>query len=206
MSWKLAELKWRQELGLYQNRWERESDSLPLERKQAIHAFESRGWVPRARDELDSARKRWETSPERHHARLGTPVPPVSPPPAVTTPVAHSSPTFPSAYRSDHPLYGCILSLGAAIDADAAKAKALSRDVGHLTRRSRSCSAIRESYSPLSPDRRSPRNTSPFRMNRSQDCEFMTLVTLPPANRLLCCSVFLVACVLNTYPAQTATV
>lgn len=206
MSWKLAELKWRQELGLYQSRWEREGGSLPLERKQAIHAFESRGWGPRARDESDSARKRWKPSPERHHARLGTPVPPVSPPPAVTTPVAHSSPTFPSAYRSDHPLYDCILSPRAAIDADAAKAKAPSRGVGHLTRRSRSCSAIRESYPPLPPDCFSPRCTSPFRTNESQDCEFMTLVTLPPANRLLRCSVFLVACALNTYPAQTATV
>ena len=40
MSWKLAELKWRQELGLYESRWEMESSALPIERKRAIQAFE----------------------------------------------------------------------------------------------------------------------------------------------------------------------
>lgn len=206
MSWKLAELKWRQELGLYQSRRERDSGSLPLERKQAIHAFESRGRAPRARDEFGSARKRWKTSPERHHARLGTPVPPVSPSPAVTAPVTHSSPTFPRAYPSNHSLFDSSLLSGTAIDAGAAKAKALSRDVGHPTRRSRSCSALTGSYPPLSQDRRSPRCTSPFRTKKGQDCEFMTLMTLPPANRLLRCSVFLVAYAPNTYPAQPRTV
>lgn len=206
MSWKLAELKWRQELGLYQSRWERDSGSLSLERKQAIHAFESRGRASRARDELGSVRERWKASPERHHPRLGTTAPPLSPSPAVTTAVAHSSPTFPSAYPSDHPLVDCSLWSGAAIDADAAEPKTLSKDVRPPTRRSRSCSALRDFYPPRSPEYPSPRCSSPSRTKKSQHCEFMPLNSLSPANRLLRCSVFLVACALNTYPAQTTAV
>ena len=43
MSWKLAELRWRHDIGLYESRWEKESGPLPVERKRAIEAFERRG-------------------------------------------------------------------------------------------------------------------------------------------------------------------
>jgi hypothetical protein len=54
MSWKLAELKWRHDIGLYESRWEKSSGTLPLERKRAIEAFErrdrkSRSWSPSRR-------------------------------------------------------------------------------------------------------------------------------------------------------------
>jgi hypothetical protein len=40
MSWKLAELKWRHDVGLYESRWEKESGVLPVDRKRAVEAFE----------------------------------------------------------------------------------------------------------------------------------------------------------------------
>ncbi len=43
MSWKLAELRWRHDIGLYESRWDKESDALPVERNKAIKAFEVRG-------------------------------------------------------------------------------------------------------------------------------------------------------------------
>ena len=43
MSWKLAELRWRHDIGLYESRWAKESSALPVERKRAIEAFEKRG-------------------------------------------------------------------------------------------------------------------------------------------------------------------
>ena len=47
MSWKLAELKWRQDLGLYESRWEMRSSTLPVERKRAIQAFKDAESKPR---------------------------------------------------------------------------------------------------------------------------------------------------------------
>ncbi|KPI38719.1 uncharacterized protein AB675_5807 [Cyphellophora attinorum] len=42
MSWKFAELKWRQDLGIYESWDGRDVDWLPLERKRAIRAFQER--------------------------------------------------------------------------------------------------------------------------------------------------------------------
>jgi hypothetical protein len=42
MSWKFAELKWRQDLGIYESWDGRDVDWLPLERKRAIRAFQQR--------------------------------------------------------------------------------------------------------------------------------------------------------------------
>lgn len=41
MSWKLAELKWRQDLGLYESRWETKSTSLPFKHKQLDQPLEN---------------------------------------------------------------------------------------------------------------------------------------------------------------------
>lgn len=43
MSWKLAELRWRHDIGLYESRWGKESGALPVKRKRAIEAFDKRG-------------------------------------------------------------------------------------------------------------------------------------------------------------------
>lgn len=42
MSWKFAELKWRQDLGIYESWDGRDVEHLPLERKRAIRVFEKR--------------------------------------------------------------------------------------------------------------------------------------------------------------------
>jgi hypothetical protein len=49
MSWKLAELRWRHDVGLYESRWEKDSGILPIERKRAIEAFEGRRGRSRSR-------------------------------------------------------------------------------------------------------------------------------------------------------------
>jgi hypothetical protein len=47
MSWKFAELKWRQDLGIYESWAGRDVDWLPLERKRAIRVFRERQMVSR---------------------------------------------------------------------------------------------------------------------------------------------------------------
>lgn len=180
MSWKLAELKWREELGLYQSRWERDSGPLPLERKQAVNAFERRRRASPCRRGSTLARHWWKTSPERHHARLGTPVPPASPPPSVTLPIAHSSPTFLRSYPRDPPSFDSRLRSRTVIEAAAAQDKASASEVRIPTRRSQSCSALSEPYPPLSQEPPSTHCNHSSQAKRSQDCE------LPLANSGAC--------------------
>lgn len=79
MSWKLAELKWRHDIGLYESRWEKSSAPLPLERKRAIETFErrdrrSRSWSPSRRCDKQSLAGQQDVG-------LGEPLLPASPTP-----------------------------------------------------------------------------------------------------------------------------
>lgn len=171
MSWKLAELKWREELGLYQSRWERDSGPLPLERKQAINAFERRKRASPCRRGSTLARHWWKTSPERHDTRLGTTVPPASPSPFVTLPIAHSSPTFLRSYPRDLTSFSSRLRSRTVIEAAPTQDKALAREARIPTRRSQSCSALSEPYPPLSQEHRPTHCNPSSQAKRSQDCE-----------------------------------
>lgn len=71
MSWKLGELKWRQELGLYESRWERMSIALPVERKQAVEAYEQRKRVSSPHRRAAAVRHSPTQSPQRRQPGLG---------------------------------------------------------------------------------------------------------------------------------------
>lgn len=93
MSWKLAELRWRHDIGLYESRWEKEGGALPVERKKAIEAFERRGREPRS----PSASRRFRKSITARdlEAGLGEPFLPHSP--------AFRSPVEPTTHNSSPP-------------------------------------------------------------------------------------------------------
>ena len=93
MSWKLAELRWRHEVGLYESRWEKESGSLPVERKRVMAAFDRRGRRSRS---LSASRCRAE-SPSKfgggRESSLDAPLMPASPAATSSIEVTHTAPT-----------------------------------------------------------------------------------------------------------------
>lgn len=85
MSWKFAELKWRQDLGIYENWSGQDVDNLPLDRKRATKAFEQRQLVSNARRRSTSLQQ-FPTRQLSRGASVGT-----SPtlPTTLTPPVEH---------------------------------------------------------------------------------------------------------------------
>jgi hypothetical protein len=78
MSWKLAELRWRHDVGLYGSRWEKESGALPVERMRAIEVFERRGRKSRSLSPSRRAANANLVSVEKDLG-LGEPLLPASP-------------------------------------------------------------------------------------------------------------------------------
>ena len=100
MSWKLAELRWRHEIGLYESRWEKDSGALPVERKRAIEVFERR---VRRSQSLSASRCGPKSNLDgEKDVGLGDPVVPASPTArsSIDTTTRHTSPLGSSRGRT----------------------------------------------------------------------------------------------------------
>ena len=96
MSWKLAELRWRHEVGLFESRWQRDSGALPVERKKAIEVFQDR----RRRSRSLSASKAVprSNSAGENSVSLGNPLLGALPAPRSPSESSHQTPP-PRSYR-----------------------------------------------------------------------------------------------------------
>ena len=161
MSWKLAELRWRHDIGLYESRWERESGALPVERKRAVEAFDKRG--RRSRSRSASRRAANSNLAVENDVNLGEPMMPALS--AVRSSVEVIKHETPPAQRArglqlSSPSLVPLLLTKSNCSTDPVDLKGLSQTddlVGsHPTARCHSCSAFSRSsskvYSP-SPDR-----------------------------------------------------
>jgi hypothetical protein len=148
MSWKLAELRWRHDVGLYESRWEKNSGVLPIERKRAIEAFEER----RGRSRSRTASER-DTKEHSISGGLGIPFSTASPALRLSLDVTVPQPTSPPPSFDHQVLHTSLLPLlqtspdrSGHYQAPRSNSKTL-RDHRRSVTRCQSCSALSESSS-----------------------------------------------------------
>lgn len=189
MSWKLAELKWRQDLGLYESRWESnhggQAGSLPLARKQAVEAFHKQHVVSPPRRTTDVVKRASKGFPEQQRASLGTPCLPSSDrtSAAFTTPPA-LRPSCNDSRLLNRPLseqeHSSVLS-----SAVHGCNQAISSS--QRAKRSHSCSELKHSSCLVVSYRETP-STPRFRKHNSESAQPMTSDTLTDCSQVCSCS------------------